>query len=246
MTAYDGHSAEQLASALDLPQVAVFEETTSTMDRAHELASSGAVAGTLIVANHQTTGRGRHGRVWSSERDESVILSLVERPADVLAIRVLSLRLGLLLAEALDEWCESSIQLKWPNDLYVGRAKLAGILVESRWTASRGVDWIVVGVGLNLQVPEDRPGTAALRGGLSQFEVLQRVVPAIREASSSEGLLSDAELRRWATRDLAIGRRAVAPKLGIVRGLDASGALRIEQPGGIALCTAGSLVFTED
>lgn len=216
------------------------------MDRAHELASGQAPAGTLVLANQQTSGRGRHGRAWTSVPGGSVTLSLVERPTDVEAIRVLSLRLGLLLAEALEDWCDAPVKVKWPNDLYVDRDKLAGILVESRWTSSRGVDWVVIGVGINLRIPEGVHGMAALRHDVSQIDVLQRVVPAIRRAAATEGVLSDGELRRWASRDWAIGRRVVAPKHGIVRGLDASGALKIEQPGGIALCSAGSLILTEE
>src|SRR5699024_4705414 len=104
-------------------------------------------AGTLVLADRQTAGRGRGGRTWVSEPGAGIWLTLVERPRDAASVALLSLRLGLRAAPVLDRWSAAPVRLKWPNDLHVGRGKLAGILVESRWREER-IEWIAVGMGI--------------------------------------------------------------------------------------------------
>src|SRR5204863_7213918 len=113
---------------LDLPGVALLESTTSTLDDAHQLAGDGAPAGTLVIANEQTAGRGRDGKSWQSAPGAGLWLTLIERPKDSSGLSVLSLRVGLIAAEALDRFASEPIRLKWPNDLYVDRGKVGGIL----------------------------------------------------------------------------------------------------------------------
>src|SRR3569833_2617721 len=96
-----------------------YDEVGSTLDVAHELAADGAEAGTLIVANTQHAGRGRLGRTWRSEPGAGIWLSLIARPADASALEVLSLRVCLALAPALDPFTNETKQTKWPNDLYL-------------------------------------------------------------------------------------------------------------------------------
>src|ERR1700750_2411169 len=110
-----------------------YDEVGSTLDVAHDLASKGAEAGTVIIANAQTAGRGRMGRTWRSEPGAGIWLALIERPRDASALDVLSLRIGLALAPALDAFADGPVRLKWPNDLYVDERKLAGVLIEVRW-----------------------------------------------------------------------------------------------------------------
>jgi BirA family transcriptional regulator, biotin operon repressor / biotin---[acetyl-CoA-carboxylase] ligase len=97
----DGATADDLARRLALPRVALFDEVGSTLDVAHAMAPD-APSGTLIVADEQTAGRGRHGRRWASAPGVGVWLTLIERPTDARALDVLSLRCGLYAAEALD------------------------------------------------------------------------------------------------------------------------------------------------
>ena len=89
---YDGVAADLLAERLALPRAELFEAVGSTMDVAHGLASDGAPAGTLVLANTQLAGRGRGGRRWAAEPGAGVWLTLIERPNDVGAVEVLSLR----------------------------------------------------------------------------------------------------------------------------------------------------------
>jgi BirA family biotin operon repressor/biotin-[acetyl-CoA-carboxylase] ligase len=215
------------------------------MDLAHSAAGRGAPAGTLILANAQQAGRGRGGRRWSSPPGGGLWMTLVERPRTPAGLDVLSLRVGLHLAEALDALAGEDVRLKWPNDLQVAGRKLAGILIEARWRDQR-VEWVAIGVGLNVLAPTDLPEATGLRSGVTRLEALERVLPALRAGAAGEGPLAPDELARFARRDAALGRRITAPVPGVVAGVGASGELFVETPAGRTACRAGSLVFAED
>src|SRR5258705_13323486 len=127
---FDGASAEVLERLLDLPRVDLLDSTTSTLDVAHRIAAKGAPSGTLVIANEQTAGRGRGGKTWQSSPGAGLWLTLIERPGDTSGLGVLSLRVGLAGAQALDRFASEPIRLKWPNDLYTDSGKLGGVLVE--------------------------------------------------------------------------------------------------------------------
>lgn len=226
------------------------EEVGSTLDVAHQLAAAGADPGTLIVADAQTAGRGRMGRSWRSERGAGIWLTLVERPRDPSGLEVLSLRVGLSAAPSLDRFATGLVQLKWPNDLYVGGRKLGGVLIEARWR-EQSLEWLAIGVGINLRPPADEPNAIGLRDGVSRDEVLDEIVPAIRGAASRRGPLDAEELSAFAARDMAAGRRCVEPVEGIVRGVSPSGALRVEvalsggKGSAVTEVRAGSLVLDD-
>lgn len=241
---YEGYTGAALAALLDVPRAEVWESVTSTLDVAHALAAADAPAGTLVLAERQTSGRGRSGRRWASAPGAGIWLTLIERPLDTAAAELLSIRLGLRAARALDRFAPSPIALKWPNDLYAGGGKLAGILVETRWREQR-IDWVAMGFGLNVRAPADVVGAASLRPGTSRLEVLAELVPALRAAAAGRGPLSDAELAEWSARDLARGRRVREPAPGVVLGIDAHGALIVRSPAGELACRSGSLVFEE-
>lgn len=242
-------TAEALARRLSLPRVALYDEVGSTLDVAHELAAAGAPAGTLIVVGAQTAGRGRMGRSWTSEPGAGVWLTMIERPPDATALETLSLRIGLAVAPALDALADSPIRLKWPNDLYVGSRKLAGVLIEARWREGRP-EWVAIGLGINLRPPTSETKAIGLRAGVTADEVLDRVVPAMRHAAGIAGSLTGAELARFAERDLAAGRACVEPAVGVVQGIDPAGALLVDVSSRdstqIVVIRAGSLVFRED
>lgn len=218
----------------------------STMDEAHRLAHAGAAAGTLVVADTQDGGRGRGGRSWASEPEAGLWMTLVERPRDPAALDVLALRIGMALADALAPYSDGAIALKWPNDLYVGAGKLAGILIEARWREAMP-EWVAIGVGINRRVPAAYPGAAAVRADVSRETMLQAVVPPMRRAAAALGTLSPAECAQWAARDLANGRDITAPIAGRAAGIDATGALRVTAPDGtVRAVRSGSLVFAEE
>jgi len=239
---YDGRAVASLSRLLDVARLIVLESTASTMDDAHSLASSGAPAGTLVIADCQTSGRGRAGRRWASESGQGIWMTLIERPNDAAAVDVLSLRLGLRAARALDRFAESPVRLKWPNDLYVADAKLAGILVEARWRANR-VDWVAIGIGVNVRPPIDVENAASLEPETTRVDVLAELVPALRAAAHARGPLSAGELEEFAARDMAAGRACVAPASGRVRGITPTGELLVDTDVGLRAFRDGSLTF---
>ena len=172
-------------------------------------------------------------------------MTLVERPNDADALGVLSIRLGLKAAPVLQRHTDAPVRLKWPNDVLVGRRKLAGILVETRWRDGQ-VEWVAIGIGVNVAAPDANDVSASLREGTRRLDVLGELVPALRAAARARGPLTAEELARWAASDHAAGRLCRSPVRGRVRGLAADGSLIVERDGSIALARAGSLVLEEE
>jgi BirA family biotin operon repressor/biotin-[acetyl-CoA-carboxylase] ligase len=222
--------------------VELLETTTSTLDVAHRLAADAAPAGTLVIANEQTAGRGRGGKSWQSSPGAGLWLTLIERPADTSGLGVLSLRIGLAAAEALDRFAPEPIRLKWPNDLYIDRSKLAGILVEARWR-EQSIEWIAIGLGVNVRPPEKITGAAWLDPGTSRIDVLAELVPGLRTAALATGPLNEDELEEFNARDLARGRVCTEPAMGHVAGINADGELLVTLADSVVAFRSGSLVL---
>ena len=229
--------------ALGVARVEVHPTVTSTLDVAHAIASS-VPAGTLVLADEQTAGRGTQGRRWTSRAGDGIWLALLERPTDVRALDVLSLRCGLYAAEALDGLAMATVGVKWPNDLYVAARKLAGVLIETRWRGA-SVEWVAIGFGLNVVAPPLETAIG-LADGVTRLEALGRLVPALRRAAGAQGLLTDDELARWRRRDIARGRRIVAPAHGTVAGVTRAGELLVlGADGAEGRYRSGTLTFAE-
>ena len=240
----DGATAAELRDALDLPRVELLETTTSTLDVAHRLAADGAPSGTLVIANEQTAGRGRGGKSWQSPPEAGLWLTLIEHPADTSGLDVLSIRVGLAAAEALDRFAPEPIRLKWPNDLYVDRGKLAGILVEARWR-EQSVEWIAIGLGINVKRPETIESAAGLEPGTARADVLAELVPALRSAARAIGPLGEEELEEFNARDMARGKTCTQPALGRVAGITPTGDLLVALADTVAQFRSGSLVLED-
>lgn len=160
-----------------------FATVPSTMDEAHLLASQSAPEGTLVVATQQTQGRGRLGRAWVSPAG-GLYLSLILRPRRSLGeTPQLSLVAGLATAEAVQERTGLVPMIRWPNDLLVNGAKLAGILVESySYTSpdhgpSLPAPAVIVGIGINVTtdlrvLPEGAVSLAAAGASCDPNELL--------------------------------------------------------------------------
>lgn len=242
---YDGVPAEVLAARLGVPALVALDSVGSTLDIAHSVAADGAPDGTLVLADAQTAGRGRSGKRWTSAPGSGIWLTFIERDLDPATISLLALRLGIAAADALQPFADSPIGVKWPNDLQLGAAKLAGILAEARWRDG-APEWVAVGMGINVSPPADVPNAAGLRRGTSRTDVLIALIPALRAAARQRGELRDAELAAMAARDIARGRRALAPGEGIVEGISAAGELLLRLPdGAVAAHRSGSLVLAE-
>jgi len=138
----------------------VRETLASTNDEARRLAQLGAADGLVVLTDRQSAGRGRRGADWYAAAGESLAFSIVVRPTEPKALwSRLALAAGLAVAEAA-EACAVEVGIKWPNDVWIGRRKVAGILVEA------GHDFAVVGIGINVNSREFPPALSELATSL--------------------------------------------------------------------------------
>lgn len=208
----------------------------STMDEARRAAEAGEPEVLAVWAGEQTAGRGRQGRGWSSPPG-NLYLTLLLRPEGPPPVGVqYGFLAGLALAEALSQSVAAErIRLKWPNDVMLDGAKMAGILLESRAMGER-LDWLLIGMGVNLaSAPADTPYRAAflaesgveLAPGLLLERLLARLA-AWRERLAAHGFA--AVRQAWLARAYGLGRPLTArlPQgevAGRFEDLDADGAL---------------------
>lgn len=147
----------------------VLATTPSTSDEAKRAAKEGAPHGAAWITEEQTAGRGRQGRAWVSPRGENLLFSVLMRVACPPArLPPVALVAGLAVRDAVARAAPSAdVKIKWPNDVLVGKRKVAGVLVEAVTAGSR-VEAVIVGVGLNVHTrtfPEeiaDRATSVAL------------------------------------------------------------------------------------
>jgi BirA family biotin operon repressor/biotin-[acetyl-CoA-carboxylase] ligase len=131
------------------PSVVRVGRVDSTQSIAFALAADGAPDRTVVVADSQSAGRGRHGRPWYDEPGASLLTSILLRPRLTPArLPTLSLTAGVAVAEALAAVAGVDARLRWPNDVLVGARKIAGILLESR--VAGGAPVVALGIGVNV------------------------------------------------------------------------------------------------
>ena len=222
------------------------DRLASTNDEALRLATAGAQARLVVVAGEQTRGRGRHGRTWASPPG-NLYASVMLRPDCAMAVAAqLSLVAGLGLGEALIGLGppDLDLALKWPNDVLIGGAKTAGILLEGASHADGRADFVVIGTGVNLvSCPDDPsyPATCLAREGFSPLTpraVLEAYLGALdrwlgRWQSAGFGAVRQA----WLALGFGLGgdirlRLAQGELRGRFLDLTDTGALLVEQPGG--------------
>jgi BirA family transcriptional regulator, biotin operon repressor / biotin---[acetyl-CoA-carboxylase] ligase len=209
--------------------------TGSTNDNALLAARSGAPHGSLFVADEQTAGRGRRGNTWLAAPGENLLFSVLLRPELELAqVSALTLAIGLALRDAIAPLVAPEAQIKWPNDLYVGGKKLAGVLVESQLQGDR-LQAVVVGCGLNVATREfpavlaGRATSLALLGAtrLEREPLLHQLLEAIAlrvdgyQRAGVAGILDELNAA-----DALLGKRVRVDALtGRGNGLDEQGRL---------------------
>ena len=145
----------QLGALSNRMDVDVIETIDSTNTEMMKLAVAGAPSGAALVAEIQTEGRGRRGRVWHSALGASLTFSLLWRfQKGAAQLGGLSLVVGLAILRALHQLGigNNTVQLKWPNDVVVGARKLAGVLIESQGDML-GPTAVVIGIGINMDLP---------------------------------------------------------------------------------------------
>jgi BirA family transcriptional regulator, biotin operon repressor / biotin---[acetyl-CoA-carboxylase] ligase len=239
--------AELIGAGLGWRQLDVVEQTGSTnADLLARAASGTDVAGAVLIAEHQTAGRGRHGRGWSASPRAQITMSVGVSVVDVPAAGWgwLSLATGVAVVDAVAPLIEGTgveAGLKWPNDVLAGGGKLAGILAE----VARPV--VVIGLGLNVtQAPEevDGPGaTSLLDLGVAAPDRDQLVRRLLRELGGRIVAWRAARGADWQlaadyrARSLTIGTRVRAQLpggkeiVGTASGIDDQGRLCLETEG---------------
>ncbi|HEX9832217.1 MAG TPA: biotin--[acetyl-CoA-carboxylase] ligase [Mycobacterium sp.] len=235
--------------------VEVVAETGSTNSDLIARAARGPVAGAVLIAEHQTAGRGRQGRSWSAARYAQITMSVA---IDASAVPTdawgwLPLATGVAIVDTVTDLGVDA-GLKWPNDVLAGGGKLAGILAEVA-AEQRAV---VVGIGLNVSLTGDEVGVAGVtslvglgvrapdrqRLIIALLSELGRRVAAWRSAGGADPeLIADYRARSLT---LGMGVRAILPGereiVGVARNVDNQGRLLIDSDGQMTTVAAGDIV----
>jgi len=165
-----------------------YKNTPSTMDMARELALSGAKGGSVISAERQSAGRGRNGRTWISKQG-GLFFSILYRPELTIAdYSLLSLVMQIAVVKSISDICGKKAFLRWPNDIYISRKKIAGITTE---IAGEGdlITWLTGGIGVNINNPS--PGNKAVSLAdvtgkqIKRKDVLNKILEEITKTEKS-------------------------------------------------------------
>lgn len=204
---------------LDNRPVHFLETTESTNSVAMELGRQDAVAGTVVVAETQSKGRGRLNREWVSPKGTGLYFSLILRPKlEPVDFPKITLATGVAICNALEKLVDVSPKIKWPNDILLAGKKCGGILTEAEGLAGNDKPFVVLGVGLNLTTPlavfseELRPKVTALKEASGQdvlrgelLKIILHQVDSVLE-SLEKGEFSDV-LDEWRGRDAVFGKK---------------------------------------
>jgi BirA family biotin operon repressor/biotin-[acetyl-CoA-carboxylase] ligase len=245
----------------DLPaacRLFVYDRLGSTNDEAKRMARSGAAAWSIVTAREQTAGRGRRGRSWIGIPGNlfmSVILR-PDRPAQVAA------QLGFVAALAVGHAVRGVLPsrartgYKWPNDVLLAGGKVAGILLESETAVSGELDWLVIGIGVNIAGHPAIPGyrtTSLVEEGAVEVDattMLHRIAVALDRGVEAWLRGGFAPVRAaWLREAVGIGeaitvRLGDGPVSGHLAGLAEDGALLVETEDGARRITAGDVLLT--
>jgi len=238
-------------------KIFAFETIDSTNNCAKAVAGCGAGEGTVVIAEHQTNGKGRHGRVWQSTPNENLMFSIVLRPKlPPEDLNLLPLYVAVAVSDAIERLAGIKLECKWPNDLLINGKKVAGILIEGSYKQN-SIDYVVIGVGINvnqLRFPGEIEATAtSLR-----LEIGKEVdrIPLFREIlvsmeniyrnSSSRGFQSI--IPQWLAHTHMINRTISVSQQGTVfsgtvKGLSPEGGLVLQTDGAERTVFAGDVTI---
>jgi BirA family biotin operon repressor/biotin-[acetyl-CoA-carboxylase] ligase len=237
----DSNSLQTLLAGLPVPAARWMESTGSTNGDAAEWAGQGAPDGALVAADLQTAGRGRLGRTWVTRTGGALAFSLVLRPSpgEQAHLPLFSPLGGMAVADAL-AGLGLSPEIKWPNDVLLGRRKVCGILAEAIWLGSE-LQAVILGIGVNIAPSSVPPaGDLIFPAGcveefagrnVERFTLLRAILGYMferRKALGSTAFRSDWEARLAFRGEMVTLSPPGEPALrGIAAGLDGSGNLRI-------------------
>jgi BirA family biotin operon repressor/biotin-[acetyl-CoA-carboxylase] ligase len=234
------------------------ESTTSTMDEARTLAQKGAPSGTLVVALHQTAGRGRRGRQWMSDTHEGLWCTFILKPEHTTApLHTYSLVAALSVCQTFHSLGITQARVKWPNDIWIQHKKAAGLLLEAESNT------LLLGIGINLSaahtlsLPKDIENTYT---GLLEHITPTPTANALRE-TLLEKLLAQLKhdylqwaqeglspyLQAWESMD-ALHQSYVSAEIGAetvqgyAQGIEPDGRIRIATSDGMRYVGSGEVI----
>lgn len=237
---------ERDLSSLPLGAFRYFDTIGSTNDEALAWAAQGAPDFSLVIADEQTSGRGRMDRKWFTPPHSALAMSLILRPTTIERAHP-SRTTGLLALSLTESLLQLGLtpQIKWPNDVLLGGRKVAGILVESSWMGER-LDALVLGIGVNVYVASVPPSENLLFPATS---IESELGQPIERGDLVRGILTsvlawrprlgtDAFLKAW-DENLAFHGQQVRveggsgkPVVGTLLGLESDGSLRLRREDG--------------
>jgi BirA family transcriptional regulator, biotin operon repressor / biotin---[acetyl-CoA-carboxylase] ligase len=230
-----------------------YAELDSTNEEARRLAEAGEVGPLWITAARQTAGRGRRGRVWDTGAGNLAATLLLRPDALQTVTGQLSFAAALAVAEMVSHFAPgAAITVKWPNDVLADGRKIAGILLEGGPQKDNKA-WLAIGIGVNLaRHPEGFPATSFAQLGPAPptcdaaLTVLAARFAAWYDAWMQEGF--EALRAAWLKRASGLGapitaRLAQETRQGLFEGIDASGALLLNEQGQVRAIAAGEVFF---
>lgn len=231
-----------------ISQIIHLQETSSTNTYAKKYAQNGGEHGTVIWADNQTAGRGRLGKDWQSNAAKGLYCSIVYTPTCTREeYSKITLVAGLAVAEVLEDILGKTVQLKWPNDIYVTGKKCGGILCEAVLGSTK--DAIIIGIGINVlhkttdfhkEIAERATSMHLLGSPLSIESLMDKVSTRVVELVDSfcKGEWQNL-LQRWKQRDFLIGKESEwllsdgRVQYGRAEGIDDNGLLHIVAKDGV-------------
>jgi BirA family biotin operon repressor/biotin-[acetyl-CoA-carboxylase] ligase len=223
-----------------------YDEIESTNAEAKSLANSGAPEGTVVIAEAQSAGRGRLGRRWTSPAGKGLLFSVLLRPRLPMGdAHLLTLVAAAAVAEAIESVAGIPVCIKWPNDLFLGDRKAGGTLMEVSGEQDE-VEWVVVGIGINVNTEYSELPVALRRTATSmkmvkgesvdRSELLATILLSL-EAHYREAVANgfDRALACFRSRDFLLHKSISVetregPVAGSASGVDDRGALLVELP----------------
>jgi BirA family biotin operon repressor/biotin-[acetyl-CoA-carboxylase] ligase len=254
-----GYKLEEEPSRLVMPLVAeltggsmfgshfrYYDEIESTNNEAKALAAAGAPEGTVVIAECQTAGKGRLGRRWTSPAGKGLLFSVILRPSLPLSqAHLLTLVAATAASHGIETQTKLAVQIKWPNDLFVHDKKVGGILLESSGEQDV-VEWIVVGIGINVNTEYGELPVALRRTAVSlkmaagqpvdRSELLATVLLSLEKAYVRAVRFGfERPLREFRDRDYLLNKSVSVqtregPVVGHATGIDEHGALLVQLP----------------
>ena len=235
-------------------RVLYYEQLPSTNDYVSAVAEAGFPEGFVVLANAQTAGRGRHGRSWASPPGAGLYFSTILRPVSA-AVPLVTIAAGVAVTEGVQAATGLKCGVKWPNDVYAGGRKLAGVLAEAD-SVTQVINYVVLGIGINVMPAAYPPDVAAratsiedqLGRGIDRGLLLAECLASLasRYLDLQEGR-TDLVLDAWRRRaGSMLGRWVVweaggVEREGIAENIDSYGALLVRTASGLERVVSGEV-----